>query len=264
MIHEDITIGSVQIIRGDSLRVLSGMPDASVDAVVTDPPYSSGGFTRSDRNASTSAKYTLTGTQKSYPEFYGDNRDARSFAIWASIWMAECFRITKPTGCMLCFTDWRQLPSMTDAIQVGGWIWRSLTPWDKTEGSRPEMGWFRNQAEYIIGATRGSRGRAEDRPVQKCLPGVFRIPVERDKQHMTAKPVELMRAILEVVPAGGVVLDPFAGSGSTLIAARDLGLKSIGIELSTDYIDVIKRRLEQPVFAFSPQPKPQPKQEVLL
>jgi site-specific DNA-methyltransferase (adenine-specific) len=68
--------------RGDALGVLRSMPTASVDAVITDPPYSSGGFTRGDRAGSTSTKYTLTGTQVERPEFAGDNRDQRSFGYW--------------------------------------------------------------------------------------------------------------------------------------------------------------------------------------
>jgi hypothetical protein len=69
--------------HGEALAILKSMPDASVDAVITDPPYSSGGFTRGDRTASTTAKYTLTGTQIERPAFAGDNRDQRSFGLKA-------------------------------------------------------------------------------------------------------------------------------------------------------------------------------------
>lgn len=264
MIHEDITLGPVRLIRGDSLRVLQTLPDGCVDAVVTDPPYSSGGFTRADRNQSTGSKYSLTGTIKQHAEFHGDNRDQRSFCLWCSLWLAECLRVTKKGGALVCFTDWRQLPTLSDAIQAGGWIWRGIVPWDKTEGARPEMGWFRNQTEYALTATKGVRGRAEDRPLQKCLPGLFRMPVERNKLHMTAKPVPLMQQLLEVVPAGGVVLDPFAGSGTTLIAARNLGLQSIGVELSIDYIRTIKQRLAQEVLQIHPRAEQVAKQQELI
>lgn len=236
------------VYQGDSLAILRELPTASVDAVVTDPPYSSGGLMRSDRGVETSAKYTITGTERQHPEFFGDNRDQRSFSFWCSLWLAECWRITKPGGTLLCFTDWRQLPSMTDAIQAGGWVWRGIAVWDKTEGVRPQRGFFRAQAEYIITASHGGMGKEQDREVGVCLPGVFRENVRAaEKQHITGKPVPLMQRLLEIVPPNGVVLDPFAGSGTTLLAAKNLNLRGIGVEMSVEYCEVIKQRLGQEV-----------------
>ena len=139
------------------------------------------------------------------------------------------------------FSDWRQLPIATDAIQSGGWVWRGIVPWDKTEGSRPQKGWYRSQAEYVILGTAGPRRHAGEDAV--CLPGVFRHPVlHADKFHITGKPVAIMKSLLPIIPKGGLILDPFAGSGTTLIAARELGIRSIGIEIETSYLDVIKNR----------------------
>lgn len=232
--------------HADSLAFLQSLPSASVDAVVTDPPYSSGGMMRSDRAQQTSAKYTLAGTRRRHPEFYGDNRDQRGFAYWSTLWLAEAWRVTKPGGSLLCFTDWRQLPTMTDAVQAGGWVWRGIAVWDKTEGVRPQRGWFRAQAEYVLTASHGNLGKEQDRELEIYLPGVFRENVRAaEKQHITGKPLPLMQRLLQVVPPGGVVLDPFAGSGTTLLAARSLGLRAIGCELSAEYCAAIRQRLDQ-------------------
>lgn len=67
--------------------------------------------------------------------------------------------------------------------------------------------------------------------------------------HPTQKPVALMRWQLEMVKAVGVVLDPFMGSGTTLRAAKDLGLRAIGIEVEEKYCEVAVQRLSQEVLA---------------
>jgi site-specific DNA-methyltransferase (adenine-specific) len=238
---------AVTLWHGDSLALLRSLPDASVDAVVTDPPYSSGGMHRSDRAQATSKKYTLTDTAKSYPEFYGDNRDQRSFLLWSTLWMAECYRVTKPGGVLLSFVDWRQLPTLSDAIQCGGWTWRGIIPWDKTEAARPQKGWFRSQCEYVLSASHGTLGKEQERG-GGCKAGLYRgSVVGSEKEHSTAKPIELMQWLLGVVPAGGTVLDPFCGSGTTLLAAKNLGYKSIGCEMSAEYCEIATRRLEQGV-----------------
>lgn len=235
-------MSSPALFRGDALDVLRGLPDASVDAVITDPPYSSGGFTRSDRSATPHKKYEQTGVAIARSSFSGDGRDPRSYLTWCALWMAEALRIVKPHGYLLTFSDWRQLPITTDAIQCGGWIWRGLVAWDKTEGSRaPHTGYFRHQCEYVVWGSNGvTRPAAHGGP----LPGCFRFPTRQaDKHHLTGKPTPLMRELVKIVPPGGVVLDPFMGSGTTGVAALAEGRRFIGIEMSPEYFNVARERI---------------------
>lgn len=148
------------------------------------------------------------------------------------MWMQEAIRITRHGGWLMVFSDWRQLPLTSDALQVAGWTWRAVVTWDKTEACRPHQGMFRNQSEFILIATRGSIGKEQDRP--RVFPaGVFRHYLKpSDKMHLTGKPVPLMRHLMTVLPPGSRVLDPFMGSGTTLVAARDLGHVAHGIDLS--------------------------------
>lgn len=63
------------------------------------------------------------------PMTAGDNRDQRAFLIWAGLWL-NAARVASKPGAVLCsFIDWRQLPTLTDAVQVGGWVWRNLATW---------------------------------------------------------------------------------------------------------------------------------------
>lgn len=236
---------------GDALAVLASLPEASVDAVITDPPYSSGGMVRGDRLAPQSAKYIGHGpdgkTSRTFTEFTGDTRDQRAHGYWCALWLGECLRVTRPGGVCVVFSDWRQLPVTTDAIQAGGWVWRGIAVWDKTEcGGRPAMGRFRAQAEYIAW---GSNGPMPDR-TGKVLPGVFRHFSDRDKEHATAKPVRLMRDVVRIIPPGGVVLDPFMGSGSTGAAAIAEGRSFVGIEIVPHYQRIARERVEASIVGY--------------
>jgi len=230
-------VGNALLILGDSLRVLPLI--RGVDAVMADPPYSSGGAFRADRVSATSLKYQSPQARGLYPEFSGDNRDQRSFAHWSALWLAACREATKPGGLLGCFTDWRQLPSTTDAVQAGGWVWRGIAVWDKTEGTRPRKGAYRNQCEYLAWASNGQMGKDGI-----CAPGVFRHSVASEKKHHIAgKPTALLENLLSI--CGDVILDPFMGSGTTGIAAVRSGRKFIGIEMDAAHFDVARARIEE-------------------
>lgn len=236
---------SVTIYHGDALWLIPEMP--AVDAIVTDPPYSSGGMFRGDRTGSTVAKYVQTDTIAERFEFSGDNRDQRAYLAWVSLWMGAALQVAKPGASACIFSDWRQLPTTTDAVQAGGWIWRGIGVWDKTEAARPRSG-LSAQAEYAVWATAG--------PVPDLnvyLPGVFRHPTVRgaNREHITEKPLELMRWLARLAPVEGIVLDPFAGSGTTLMAAKSQGRKAIGIEIEERYCEIAANRCRQEVLGLA-------------
>lgn len=238
------TDGNATIYCGDSLDLLRRMPTGSVDAVITDPPYSSGGLMRSDRNLKTSDKYVLSGTMIERPEFFGDNRDQRSFTLWCGMWMAECLRVVRPGGYLFTFTDWRQLPCMSDAVQVGGWVWRGIVPWNKGPSTRPVRGWFRSQCEYVLVCASGAMGNEQKREVDVCAPGFYSQAVNSaEKHHITGKPVKLMEFLMAVLPKGSRVLDPFAGGFTTCLAAKNLNFETIGMEMSPALCRVGVQRL---------------------
>lgn len=241
----------VTIYHGEALAVLRDLPSASVDAVVTDPPYSSGGQFRGDRtNQDTTAKYVQSGTFLNRADFTGDNRDQRGYAYWSALWLSEALRVAKPGAPICVFTDWRQLPTTTDALQSGGWVWRGIVVWDKTEGARPLYGRFRPQCEYVVWGSNGPMPLNDGRP---CLPGVYRTMVRQaDKHHIAGKPTDLMAHLVQITPAGGVVLDPFMGSGTTGVGAKAAGYRFVGVEMGEDNCAIAVRRLSQdvlPLFA---------------
>ena len=227
------------ILQGNSLAILPVLTPASVDAVITDPPYCSGAATLAGKQAAPSTKYQQTSTAKAYPIMHGDAKDQRSFTFWATAWLMECHRIAREGSPLLLFTDWRQLPAMTDAVQAADWHWRGLVVWHKPS-ARPMLGEFRRDAEFIIYASKGRPKRHH----RQCLPGVFKVPViAREKVHLTSKPLSLIMELMRMAPEGGTVLDPFLGGGTTALAAAQSGRRFIGVEMSEEYAQIAYQRL---------------------
>lgn len=232
-----------ELIHGDALNVLPALPADSFDALITDPPYASGGTHASSRQRSPQVKYVQSGTAKPHSDFAGDERDQRSHLAWMRLWLAECNRVLKVGAPVLIFTDWRQLPLTTDALQCAGFTWRGVAVWDKTEGVRPQRGRFSSQAEYVVWGSKGGMPAGRRAP---SLPGVFRASVRKsDRHHMTGKPTDLMRQLVRICEEGGRILDPFAGSGTTLVAADAEGYSWTGIEMTSHYHAIARGRLRQ-------------------
>ncbi len=211
----------------------------SVDAVITDPPYSTGGMTLASRQADPASKYQSSGTKKTYPPMLGDARDQRSYLTWATMRLSECWRVARDGAPLLVFTDWRQLPTMTDAIQAAGWMWRGIVVWHKPS-ARPMIGEFRRDSEFIVYASKGKPTHY----TRRCFPGVIHCPVNTaTKVHLTGKPLALVQELMEIVKPDGTVLDPFLGGGTTAHAAMLTGRKCIGVELSPEYAQLSADRL---------------------
>jgi site-specific DNA-methyltransferase (adenine-specific) len=244
----------VTIYHGEALSVLDDLPTASVDGVIADPPYSSGGMFRGDRQAKTASKYGgftfADGAWRSTAsgaDFTGDSRDSRAYAYWTALWTSEALRVARPGSVALVFADWRQLPTTTDAIQLGGWIWRGVMVWDKGVG-RPMKGRPRNHVEFVIWGSSGPMD-GDENPVY--LSSVYRYPPPEDREHLTQKPVGLVTDLSALVRPSGVILDPFMGSGTTLVAAKATGRRAVGIEIDERNCEIAARRCSQDVLGLS-------------
>jgi site-specific DNA-methyltransferase (adenine-specific) len=146
-------------------------------------------------------------------------------------WLYDVRKACKRGAPICLFIDWRQYPSITDALQWAGWIWRGTAVWDKGN-SRPQKGRFRQQAEYIVWGSNGPM--PINRPVS-CLPGVFRYGNPQNRIHVTEKPLQLMKDVIQICEPGGLILDPFAGAGTTILAATESGYQAVGIEVTDAY-----------------------------
>lgn len=232
--------GTITIYHGDALAILPHLA-GDVDVVLADPPYSSGGRTSVDRTTkSTSTKYQQSDAAK-LPEFAGDMRDQHAHGYWCALWLSACLALTRAGGVAFVWSDWRQLATTSDALQAGGWTWRGITVWNKTT-SRPSRGRFRLDAEFTAWGSKG------DHPPQADVypPSVLRAAPPKQREHIAQKPLEAYAHLLAIAPPNALVLDPFTGTGSALVAARDAGHRAIGIEIDERYCEIAARRAQEP------------------
>lgn len=227
------------VLQVDALALLRDLDDATIDAIVTDPPYSSGGAFRGDRTASTARKYVRPGAHIAGVDFTGDTRDALSQLLWCTLWLSEALRVAKDGAPIVMFSDWRQVSLSVSAVQSAGWIFRGIVPWTKNNAGRPQRGRFRSDAEFAVWGSKGPM------PMDRAVGGPSRVleghvqcaPVRvQRRRHQTEKPVEVMRKLVRICTPGGVVLDPFTGGGATGVAALLEGYRFLGAELVREHV----------------------------
>jgi site-specific DNA-methyltransferase (adenine-specific) len=230
------------VIQGDVLEVLRSFEDNTFGAVITDPPYASGGLHAKDRQVPTSVKYTANKTNNPLPNFEGDSKDQFSWMLWCVAWLREAKRVCKVGAPICVFIDFRQLDALKWAMQWADWLVNGIVVWDKTESVRPQLGRFRSQCEFILWGSKGAMSVGRKVPVLK---GCYRYPtLNRGKLHQTQKPLDLMRDIVKIVEPGETILDPLAGSGTTLVAALQEGYNAVGIEVTKEYATIAQKQID--------------------
>lgn len=222
----------VTLWHGDAREVLPELGNVEAGVVLTDPPYSSGGFQEASRSSGSIGTRTTSTIQY-------DNLSTRGYERL----MREVLRGVNSADEIFLFTDWRMWVHSFDAVEGGGWRVRNMLVWDKIEMGMG-MPW-RHQHELVVYGKRtpaaiidGKRGN------------VLRFRRSGNDNHPTEKPTDLVQELLSNTTGGGSVIDPFAGSGTTLIAAKNLGRKAIGIEIDERHCETAARRLSQSVLDF--------------
>lgn len=250
-------------ISGDA-RQMSKVPDGSVALVVTSPPYFAG--------KQYEEELEREGVPSSYVEYLELLEDV----------FAECVRKLEPGGRIavnvanLGRKPYRSLSAdVIDIFQRLGLLLRGELIWQKGEGANGSCAWgsfrsasnpvLRDITERVIVASKGRFDRAKS-VKQRAAEGlphestlltddflsltldVWSIPPEsaRRVQHPAPFPVELPEQLIRLYTfRDDLVLDPFMGSGSTLVAAARLGRRYVGYDLEQEYVDIAKARVDQ-------------------
>lgn len=214
----------VTLYHGDCREVMTSMPDESVAAVLTDPPYTE----RTHKKARTPERDGVT--------TFAPIDDAELQMV-----LSSAARVSR--GWVVATLDYRHAvafdndpPPGLKVQRLGVWVKTNPTP--QLSGDRPAQGW--ESIAYMHRDDRRSKWNGGGSH------GNYVAPIPPAEGHPTAKPLPLVAQWVRwFTSPGETVLDPFAGSGTTLRAAKDEGRKAIGVELDERYCEVIARRLSQ-------------------
>ena len=207
-----------RVITGDCLQVMQEMPSGSVDSVITDPPY-------------------LVNYKSSDGRGYqNDNPQDDS---WLRPAFAQMYRVLKRDSFCVSFYGFPKAEAFLAAWREVGFDPIGHLVWVKRYASAEKFVRYYHEQAYLLAKGRPRKPRYR-------LPSVLEWRYSGNELHPTQKPV---MAILPLVMAfseqGDVVLDPFSGSGTTAVAAQQLGRRFIGIELDPTYAKQAEERVRQ-------------------
>ena len=204
------------ITHGDCIQVMHEMPARSVDFILTDPPYL---VNYRDRDGCTI------------------QNDAN--ADWLKPAMREAYRVLKQDRVAIMFYGWTKVDAFFDAWKTAGFQPVGHLVFRKTYSSKSRFLRYQHEQAYLL-----AKGRPPlpDHP----LSDLVEMPYSGNKLHPTQKPIAALAPLVRsFAPPGKLVLDPFAGSGSTCAAALLTGRTYLGIELDAAYHEAASRRLDR-------------------
>lgn len=230
-----------KIIHGDALTILKTLPGDFVDIGTTSPPYNKGENKRGWLVEN--VKYSGATDKLPEEEYQKNQTDV----------LNEIFRITKPGGSFFYNHKIRwergKLLHPMDWLRKTRWLIRQEIIWDRMIAANIR-GWRFWQVEERIYWLYKPKGKdligEELKPKHALLTSIWRFPPERNNPHPAPFPIELpTRVIYSILDERkGIVIDPYCGSGTTLVVAKILGHDFIGIDISKEYIQYAEERLK--------------------
>lgn len=225
----------IKLLQGDCLELMKCIPNESVDAIITDPPYN---ISR-DNN------------------FHTMGRAGIDFGEWDKGFnLTKWINVAQPTlkkgGNIVIFNDWKNLSYIVESLESNGFTIKDLIRWKKTNAMpRNRDRRFITDYEVAIWAVKKGEKWTFNRlcdtyEIPEIIGGLTPKSEKLNGGHTTQKPVYLMRWLLErLTNDKDVILDPFMGSGTTGVACLNTNRNFIGIELDDKYFEIAKKRIAQ-------------------
>jgi DNA modification methylase len=202
------------ITNGDCLNLLRELPSASIDFVLTDPPYLVNYKSRDGRTIA------------------NDNDDA-----WLKPAFRQLFRVLRQNSFCISFYGWNKADKFIAAWREAGFRLSGHITFPKRYASAERFLRYQHENAYLL-----TKGQPERPP--RTIPDVLEWTFSGNNLHPTQKPLSILKPLIQCFTnRGDVVLDPFSGSGSVALAAKLSGRHYIGMELDKDYCELAQRRL---------------------
>ena len=212
----------INLLHGDCFELLQGIPDESVDMVLTDPPYG--------------MSFQSGHRKTKYEKIKGDSN-----LDWLDDFVNEIYRVSKPNTAHYVFCSFHHIDKFKQAIEKKFKVKNILT-WVKNNTSMGDLkGDFAPKTEFIIFFHKGRKLIKGKRD-----PNVLEFKKTRNELHPTQKPVDMIEYLIEKFSdKGDLILDPFMGSGSTGVACINTNRNFIGMELDENYFNIAEERIEK-------------------
>ena len=213
---------------GDCLEVMKTIEDNSIDAIITDPPY----------------KTTSRGSSGGTGGMCKDDNFKKGMVFKHNFikfdeWLPKCHQVLREGGHAYFMTNNKNLKEMLISIEKSGFkIFKTLI-WVKNTAITNM--YYMDNHEYIVFCRKGKAKKINNCGTKSVL--LYDNP--RNKSHPTEKPIDLMSILVKnSTQIGDTVLDPFMGSGTTMLACKNLNRNGIGIEKDPQYYAVAVARVD--------------------
>lgn len=229
-----------KIILGDCVETMKKIPDGSVDLVVTSPPYNLKNSTGNGMKDGRGGKWANAALVHGYHN-YDDCMPHDKYVKWQRQCLEQMMRVINDKGAIFYNHKWRVQNGLLQDRQdiVSGFPVRQIIIWRRKGGINFNAGYFLPTYEviYII-----AKKKFKLAPKANALGDVWEFMQDMNNPHPAAFPTTLIDRIISSTNAK-IILDPFMGSGTTAVVAKNLGRKYIGIEISPEYCKMAEDRL---------------------
>ena len=229
-----------RIINGDCVREMAKLPVGSFKVIVTSPPYNLKNSTGNGMKDGRGGKWSNAALINGYDN-HEDTMPHKEYVAWQRKCLKEMFRLLSDDGAIFYNHKWRVQDGLLQDRQdiVSGLPVRQIIIWQRSGGINFNPGYFLPTYEviYLI-----AKPKFKLAPKMNAQGDVWTISQERNNEHPAPFPVELAKRCIQSV-GSGPVLDPFMGSGTTAVAAEELGIHWTGIEKSKAYCKMAEARI---------------------